>query len=110
MARKKKLNELQDARSRLYRCRFLQVIIRWKALDEIYKILHAYAPLRPQYFRIFSSIFFAFSAKIKICKTRAFSVFSERFFNRLRPKKKKKEEKEKILQMLQNSLFLNSFH
>ena len=33
-----KLNELWEARSRLYRRRFLQVTIRWKALDEIYQI------------------------------------------------------------------------
>ena len=40
-----KLNEVREARSRLYRPRFLQVnstIIRWKALDEIYQI---YIPL-----------------------------------------------------------------
>ena len=30
--------KLQEARSRLYRRRFLQVNTRWKALDEIYKI------------------------------------------------------------------------
>ena len=28
--------KLREARSRLYRRRFLQVNIRWKALDEIY--------------------------------------------------------------------------
>ena len=33
-----KLNELCEARSRLYRRQILQVNVRWKALDEIYKI------------------------------------------------------------------------
>ena len=36
--RGKWLSQLQSVRSRLYRSRFLQVNIRWKALDEIYKI------------------------------------------------------------------------
>ena len=32
------LSKLREARSRLYRRRILQVNIRWKALDEIYKM------------------------------------------------------------------------
>ena len=32
------MSKLYRARSRLYRRQFLQVNIRWKALDEIYKI------------------------------------------------------------------------
>ena len=57
--------KLYKARSLLYRRQILQENIRWKALDEIYKIynVHAFAPLRPQYFRNFSSIFFAFFGK-----------------------------------------------
>ena len=52
--------KLYKARSLLYRRQILQVNIRWKALDEIYKIYMLFAPLRPQYFRTFSSnVFFA---------------------------------------------------
>ena len=35
---REKLNELEEARSRLYRRRFFQANIRWKALDEIYNM------------------------------------------------------------------------
>ena len=42
--------KLYKARSLLYRRQILQENIRWKALDEIYKI-YIFAPLRPQYFR-----------------------------------------------------------
>ena len=42
--------KLVGARFQLYRRRFLQVNIRWKALDEIYKMYMLFALLRPQYF------------------------------------------------------------
>ena len=62
--------KLYRARSPLYRRQILQENIRWKALDEIYKIytlarLRAFAPLRPQYFRK-SQTFSHLSAKLKI--------------------------------------------
>ena len=58
-------SKLTEARYRLYRRQILQENIRWKALDEIYKIyiyaslgdLHTFAPLRPQYFSKISSTF-----------------------------------------------------
>jgi len=34
------MNCAQETRSRLYRRQILQIHIRWKALDEIYKLLH----------------------------------------------------------------------
>ena len=55
--------KLYKARSLLYRRQILQENIRWKALDDL-QDLHAFAPLRPQYFRKFSSNFFAFFDKI----------------------------------------------
>ena len=57
--------KLYKARSLLYRRQILQENIRWKALDEIYKInhLHAFAPLRPQYFRKNRQTVSHFSAK-----------------------------------------------
>ena len=54
------MSKLYRARSLLYRRQILQENSRWKALDVD---LHAFAPLRPQYFRTFSSNFFAFSGK-----------------------------------------------
>ena len=51
------------ARSFLYRRQILQENIRWKALDEIYD-LHAFAPLRPLYFRKNRQTSFAFFGKI----------------------------------------------
>ena len=43
------MSKLYRARSLLYRRQILQENIRWKALDEIYKIyIHAFAPLRSQ--------------------------------------------------------------
>ena len=44
------LEYLPRSRSRLYRRRFLQVNMRWKAFDEIYKSYMLFAPLRPQHF------------------------------------------------------------
>ena len=61
-----KSNKLWQTRSRLYRSQNLQVNIlnnkyslesSWRDLQD----LHAFAPLRPEYFRKFSSNFFAFS-------------------------------------------------
>ena len=42
--------------------------MRWKALDEVYKIylVHAFAPLRPQYLTNFSENFGFFKQKIEI--------------------------------------------
>ena len=54
------LEYLPRSRSRLYRRRFLQVNMRWKAFDEIDKSYMLFAPLRPQYFRKKSSHVFAF--------------------------------------------------
>ena len=60
------MSKFYRARALLYRRQILQQNIRWKALDEIYKIytVHAFAPLRPQYFRKFSSNVFAFFGNI----------------------------------------------
>ena len=52
------------ARSRVYRSRFLQVNIRWKALDEIYKV---YMLLHRSDFNFSENVrqfFFAFFGKI----------------------------------------------
>ena len=71
--------KLRRARSRLYRRRFLHVNIRWKALDEIYKIyMLLHRSDTPQYFRKFSSNCFAFFSKIlqKIVFFEFFSVIS----------------------------------
>ena len=55
-----KLNELEEARSRLYRRQILQVNIRWKALDEIckiYMLLHRSDLNISAIFRQFSGVF-----------------------------------------------------
>ena len=57
------------ARSRLYRSRFLQVNIRWKALDEIYKIymlLHHSDLNISENFRKMFSHFLAIFCKISL--------------------------------------------
>ena len=56
------MSKLYRARSLLYRRQILQENIHWKAVDDL-QDLHAFAPLRPQYFRNFSSNFFAFFGK-----------------------------------------------
>ena len=67
------MSKLYRARSLLYRRQILQENIRWKALDEIYKIysVHDFAPLRPQYFsNMFVKLFRNFRqmfAKIEKC-------------------------------------------
>ena len=55
--------KLYKARSLLYRRQILQENIRWKALTRSTR-LHAFAPLRPQYFRKNRQTFFAFFGKI----------------------------------------------
>ena len=62
------MSKLYRARSLLYRCQILQVNIRWKALDEIYKIymllhrsdLNISEIVRQIYFRIFRQNFAKF--------------------------------------------------
>ena len=49
----RRAGKLYKARSRLYRCQFLQLNTRWKALAEIYT-MHSFAPFSK---RIFSSNF-----------------------------------------------------
>ena len=59
--------KLYEARSLLYRRQILQENIRWKALDEIYKIcmlLHRSDLNISENFRQTFRIFFAFSRKI----------------------------------------------
>ena len=61
-------SKLREARSRMYRRQILQVNIRWKALDEIYKIymfLHRSDLNISEIFRKTSSHFFANFAKIR---------------------------------------------
>ena len=62
--------KLYQARSLLYRRQILQVYIRWKALDEIYKI---YILLHRSDLNIsenFRQTFFAFFGKFKFYKIR----------------------------------------
>ena len=71
------LEYLPRSRSRLYRRRFLQVNMRWKALAEIYKSYMLFAPLGPQYFRKKSSNFFAFSANLRATAKRNHDIKAE---------------------------------
>ena len=62
--------KLYKARSLLYRHQILQENVRWKALDEIYKIyvlLHR-SDLNTKYFRTISSNFFAFFGRQNFVK------------------------------------------
>ena len=63
------------ARSLLYRRQILQENIRWKALDEIYKIYMLLHRSDLKHFRKFSSNFFAFWAK-SLQKFIVFEFFS----------------------------------
>ena len=68
------MSKLYRARSLLYRRQILQVNIRWKALDEIYKIymlLHRSDLNISEIFRQFFSHFLA-----KFAKIRHFKLFS----------------------------------
>merc|ERR1712182_48573 len=67
--------KLRGARSRLYRRRFLQVNIRWKALAEIYT-MHSFAPFSNlHFFCELLMIFSGFRAKFqKIVTCVAFSI------------------------------------
>ena len=56
------MNKLYRVRSLLYRRRFLQVNIRWKALDEIYKIYMLLYRSDLNISEIFRQFFFAFLA------------------------------------------------
>ena len=58
------MSKLYRARSLLYRRQILQVNIRWKALDEIYKIYMLLHRSDLNIFRNCSSNFFAFFGKI----------------------------------------------
>ena len=60
------MSKLYRARSLLYRRQILQVNIRWKALDEIYKIYMLLHRSDLNISEIFRQFFFAFLAKI--CK------------------------------------------
>ena len=86
------MNKLYRARSLLYRRQILQENIRWKALDEIYKI---YMLLYRSDLNISENFRQKFSHFL--------ANFAKNFF-----KKKEKEKKEKKRKT--NSLFLNSFH
>ena len=68
--------KLYKARSLLYRRQSLQENIRWKALDEIYKICMLLHRSDLNISEKFSSIFFAFLAKV--CKN---SLFNFEFFS-----------------------------
>ena len=62
------MSKLYRARSLLYRRQILQVNIRWKALDEIYKsymLLHRSDLNISEFFRQFFSHFLANFAKIR---------------------------------------------
>ena len=64
------MSKLYRARSRLYRRQILQVNIRWKALDEIYKIYMLLLRSDINISEIFRQIFSHFLAKI--CKISLF--------------------------------------
>ena len=55
--------KLRGARSRLYRRRFLQVSIRWNALDEIYQIYIIFAPPIAKFQQIFVKTFGVFNIR-----------------------------------------------
>ena len=57
------MSKLYRARSLLYRRQILQVNIRWKALDEIYKIYMLLHRSDLNISEIFCHFFFAFSGK-----------------------------------------------
>ena len=63
-------SNVREARSRMYRRRFLQVNIRWKALDEIYKIYM----LLQRKLRHFVGVF-----NVRNAKTFAFFKFRREF-------------------------------
>ena len=70
------------ARSRLYRSRFLQVNIRWKALDEIYKIYMLLHRSDLNISEIFRQTFVAFFGKIlqQFVLKKLFSVIFAQIF------------------------------
>ena len=73
------MSKLYRARSLLYRRQFLQVNIRWKALDEIYKIymlLHRSDLNISEFFR---QTFLQFLANLNFAKTRFFKILSGDF-------------------------------
>ena len=69
------MSKLYGARSLLYRRQILQVNIRWKALDEIYKIYMLLHRSDLNISEIFRQFFFAFFGK-KLQKFVIFEFFS----------------------------------